>query len=155
MRFPRQEYRSVLLSPSPGDLPDPGTEPASSALAGEFFTTEPPGKPRNSVTMNKPDKAWGTVEKDTSSGMWEERFRNKVKRRWEQLSSQKWDQTHHRKYMLQCNCPLGITGLWKSNLIKGENRSHLTTAYVTHHFDYRRTEEERKIKISKIQGRVP
>ena len=31
--------------PSPGDLPDPETEPASPALAGEFFITEPPGKP--------------------------------------------------------------------------------------------------------------
>ena len=31
--------------PPPGDLPDPGIEPASPALAGGFFTTEPPGKP--------------------------------------------------------------------------------------------------------------
>ena len=31
--------------PSPGDLPDRGIEPASPALAGGFFTTEPPGKP--------------------------------------------------------------------------------------------------------------
>ena len=31
--------------PSPGDLPDPGMELASPALAGGFFTTEPPGKP--------------------------------------------------------------------------------------------------------------
>ena len=33
---------------SPGDLPDPGIErmsPASPALPGGFFTTEPPGKP--------------------------------------------------------------------------------------------------------------
>ena len=30
---------------SPGDLPDPGIEPMSPALAGRFFTTEPPGKP--------------------------------------------------------------------------------------------------------------
>ena len=29
----------------PGDLPDPGIEPVSRALAGGFFTTEPPGKP--------------------------------------------------------------------------------------------------------------
>ena len=28
------------------DLPDPGEEPMSPALAGEFFTTEPPGKPK-------------------------------------------------------------------------------------------------------------
>ena len=30
---------------SPGDLPDPEIEPVSPALAGRFFTTEPPGKP--------------------------------------------------------------------------------------------------------------
>ena len=29
----------------PGDLPDPGVEPASPVLAGGFFTAEPPGKP--------------------------------------------------------------------------------------------------------------
>ena len=40
--FSRQEYRSGWPFPSPGDLPDPGTEPTSlksSALAGRFFTT--------------------------------------------------------------------------------------------------------------------
>ena len=30
--------------PSPEDLHDPGIKPMSSALAGEFFTIEPPGK---------------------------------------------------------------------------------------------------------------
>ena len=29
----------------PGDLPDPEMEPTSPALVGEFFITEPPGKP--------------------------------------------------------------------------------------------------------------
>ena len=42
--FSRQEYRNGLLFPSPGDFPDPGIEPASAALAGRFFTAEPPGK---------------------------------------------------------------------------------------------------------------
>ena len=37
----------VLFS-SPGELPDPGIEPVSPALAGGFFTTEPLGKPWNS-----------------------------------------------------------------------------------------------------------
>ena len=48
MGFPKQEYWSGLPFPSPGDLSDPGIElepPAASALAGEFFTTETPGKP--------------------------------------------------------------------------------------------------------------
>ena len=45
MGFPRQEYWSGLPFPSPGDLPDPGIEPVSPALAGGSFTTKPPGKP--------------------------------------------------------------------------------------------------------------
>ena len=44
MEFPRQAYWSRLPFPSLGDLPDPGIEPTSPALAGRFFTTEPPGK---------------------------------------------------------------------------------------------------------------
>ena len=44
MEFSRQEYWSGLPFPSPGDLPDPGIKPLSPALAGGFFTTEPPGK---------------------------------------------------------------------------------------------------------------
>ena len=52
MEFSRQEYWNGLPLPSPGDLPDPGIEPAflaSPALAGGFFTTEPSEKPRFSV----------------------------------------------------------------------------------------------------------
>ena len=45
MEFPRREYWSGLPFPPPGDLPDPGIKPASPALAGGFFTAEPPGKP--------------------------------------------------------------------------------------------------------------
>ena len=33
-----------LPFPSPGDLPDPGIEPTSPALADGFFATEPPEK---------------------------------------------------------------------------------------------------------------
>ena len=49
MRFSRQEYCSGLPFPSPGDLLEPGIEPASPtspALAGRPFTAEPPGKPQ-------------------------------------------------------------------------------------------------------------
>ena len=54
--FPRQEYRNGLPFASPGDLPNPGIKamsPASTALAGPFFTTEPPGKPKESSTVTK------------------------------------------------------------------------------------------------------
>ena len=53
MGFPRGENTGVgchfLLQ---GDLPNPGIEslsPESPEMAGGFFTTEPPGKPINSV----------------------------------------------------------------------------------------------------------
>ena len=48
MGFSRQEYWSGLPFPPAGDLPNPAiglASPVSSALAGGFFTTEPPGKP--------------------------------------------------------------------------------------------------------------
>ena len=53
MEFSGQKYWSGLPFPTRGDFLDPGTEPTSlvsPALVGGFFTTEPPGKPTNSVT---------------------------------------------------------------------------------------------------------
>ena len=49
MGFSRQVHWSGLPFPPPGNLPDPGSEPTSPALAGGFFTTEPPGKPTYSI----------------------------------------------------------------------------------------------------------
>ena len=50
--FSRPEYWSGWPSPPPGALPDPGIKPTSTslaapALAGRFFTTEPPWKPQS------------------------------------------------------------------------------------------------------------
>ena len=48
MGYSRQEYWSGLPFAPPRDLPDPRIEPsspASPALEGRLFTTEPPGKP--------------------------------------------------------------------------------------------------------------
>ena len=44
MGFPRQVYWSALPFPPPGDLPNPGTEPASPALQADSLPAEPPGK---------------------------------------------------------------------------------------------------------------
>ena len=52
----RQEHWSGLPFPSPGDLPDPGLEPESPALAGRLSTTEPgtasPEKPQRNRHSN-------------------------------------------------------------------------------------------------------
>ena len=40
MGFPRHEYWNGLTLPSPGDLPNPGIKPTSSALAGGSLTTK-------------------------------------------------------------------------------------------------------------------
>ena len=50
MGFSRQEYWSEWPFSPPGDLSKPGIEPefpASLALTGGFFTSDPPGKPLN------------------------------------------------------------------------------------------------------------
>jgi len=47
MGFCRQEYWTGLPCPPPGDLPDPGIEPA---LAGRFFITEPSGNPTEATS---------------------------------------------------------------------------------------------------------
>ena len=49
MGFSRQEYRSGLPFPSPGDLPKPGIEPGSPALQTDALPAEPPGKPAKAV----------------------------------------------------------------------------------------------------------
>jgi len=57
MGFSGQEYWNGLPFPSPGDLLDPAVEPVSLGspeLAGEFFTTVPPGGPvRDNVSVSQ------------------------------------------------------------------------------------------------------
>ena len=43
MEFSRKEYWSGQLFPSPGDLPDPRTEPRSPALQAVSLPSKPPG----------------------------------------------------------------------------------------------------------------
>ena len=49
-----QENWSGLPLPTQGALPDPWIKPASPALAGGLFTTEPPGKPPLRNPLNYP-----------------------------------------------------------------------------------------------------
>ena len=49
MGFSRQEYWSGLPFPSPGDFPNPGTEPRSLALQADSLPSEPPGKTNKCV----------------------------------------------------------------------------------------------------------
>ena len=44
MKFPRPEYWSGYLFPSPGDLPNPGIKPRSPALQADSLPSGPPGK---------------------------------------------------------------------------------------------------------------
>ena len=61
MGFSRQEYWSGLPFLSPEDLPDPGIEPESPALAGRFFTTEPLRKSFSSAPQEIPPPVWSAV----------------------------------------------------------------------------------------------
>ena len=62
--FPRQEYWSGLPFPSLRDLADPGiklTSAASSAWAGDIFTTEPLGKPFSSLQLSSVTQSCPTL----------------------------------------------------------------------------------------------
>ena len=61
MEFSRQEYWSRLPFPSPGHLPNPEIKPTSPALAGEFLTTAPPGKPLNLLSGSLVPAVSGTI----------------------------------------------------------------------------------------------
>ena len=58
MGFSRQEYWSGLPFPSPGDLPNPGIEARSPAVADGFSTAEPPGKPTAVITAHPAVLLW-------------------------------------------------------------------------------------------------
>ena len=62
MGFSRQEYWGRLPFPSPGDLSDSETEPASPALASGVFTSKSLGKPLFRVVHSTEfgvRKSWG------------------------------------------------------------------------------------------------
>ena len=66
MGFPKQGYGSGLPFLTPGDLPNPGikSEPvASPALAGGFFTTEPPEKQTSIPSLWLP---WWLSDKESA-----------------------------------------------------------------------------------------
>ena len=65
MGFSRQEYRSGLPFPSPGDLPDPGIEARSPALEADALTSELPGNPN---LQQKPPANAGDAGSISGSG---------------------------------------------------------------------------------------
>ena len=52
MELSKQDYWSGMPFPFPGDLPDPGIKPKSSALKADSLPSEPPGKPKNTGVGN-------------------------------------------------------------------------------------------------------
>ena len=87
MGFSRQEYWSGLPFLPPGDLPNPGMEPESSAspaLAGEFFTIESPG-------LLWGAKAWGAGDTGSSSGDLWGNWGFKLQAEEQFLESKAWD----------------------------------------------------------------
>ena len=59
MGFSGQEYQSGLSFPSPGDLPNPRTEPGSPALQADYLSPEPPGQIKSSLS---PPKIYSTLK---------------------------------------------------------------------------------------------
>ena len=79
MEFSREEYWSGLPFSPPGDFTDPGIEPTSPSLAGEFFTTAPPGKPYIITCMLKYIECKQAVHLYISNFTFRDGNRNKFK----------------------------------------------------------------------------
>ena len=58
----RQEYWSELPFPSPGDLPNLGTEPRSPTLQEKFLPSDPPGKNTGVSSPSLPQGIFPTQE---------------------------------------------------------------------------------------------
>ena len=52
MEFLSQEYYRGLPFSSPGDLPDPGTEPGAPALQADSLPSGPPGEPQKAKYLS-------------------------------------------------------------------------------------------------------
>ena len=61
MKFSKQEYWSRVPFPTPRDLPHPGINLTSPALAGRCFTAKPPGKPIEYLHQHR----WEETERHT------------------------------------------------------------------------------------------
>ena len=109
-----------LPFPSPGDLPNPGIKPISPALAGGFFTSEPPGhslekwkQPKyrvmNSLTNEWINKMWyiHTMEYYSTTKTNEVLIRITM---WMNLHSAKW------KKPVKKSCCMTLFGwnIWKN-----------------------------------------
>ena len=73
MGFSRQEYWSGLPFPSPGDLPDPGIEPASHALQTDSLPWSYQGSPAARIVIGKRRQRSSMVERKKES-----EFENKL-----------------------------------------------------------------------------
>ena len=76
MEFSREEYQSGFPFPSPGDLPNPGTELEASALWADSLPSEPKGKSKmeHHLAIKKSEKlplaaTWMDLEIITLSEM--------------------------------------------------------------------------------------
>ena len=62
MELSRQEYWSGSPFPFPGDLPDPGMEPGSSALQADSLLSELPGKLQCQLYHHSYNKGFSVTE---------------------------------------------------------------------------------------------
>ena len=67
LEFSRQEYWSGNPFPSPGGLPNPGTEPGSPTLQADYLVFESPGKPSTSLLQRATGTSLSIVERRPSN----------------------------------------------------------------------------------------
>ena len=111
MGFFRQEYWSGLQFLSPGDLPIPGIKPIESpALAGGFFTAEPPGKP--TLDLQKKSRDQG------------------MKADWEKMVREGWRGKGKKTEEIRCGQQLSSKAFWSLHMVAFEESAPQTQICV-------------------------
>ena len=94
MGFSRQECWSGLPLPSPGDLPDPGIEPGSTALQIDSLPSEPPGKPQSLHSFSSTQ-----LSSETQASYWKTQFLSIT---WKSRAPP-WSESTGRKDQITCS----------------------------------------------------
>ena len=103
--FPRQEYWSGWPFPSPGYLPNPGTESGCPALQADSLLSEPPGKPcKASISQLKKKNVSLTVSFRKYVSPWWDEYQFIKKKHLSKGSSSLMSNSY---WLVTCNSLLG------------------------------------------------